>query len=1068
MKRRVFSIMLSIVLVICTVPSAAFGANVEDYPVLGSNFNTDSVRNDPPYQNSITVENEAIIRSISTYHWNDGNGKTPGAITVYEDGSVMGTWNATGRSGSGVENIFWDIFPDIKFSPGHEYSFSTSSDETWSWNEGTGGAGMVELRGGAAGSDTQTQKPADTDSGRTTVSGYTCADWAASEISKAAEKGLIPESLSGGDLTEDISRQDFASVSLKTYEKMSGVAVSSANSPFSDTNNEDISKAYSVGIVNGTSADEFSPIERLTREQASTMLTRAYKKIVIPGWSLENDSSYSLDYTRPSPFEDQNLISPYAQDSVSFMSAKGIVKGVGENTFAPLEPVTRQEALIIAMRMTEKLDTTPQSSTPGSASEGPAQGTLSNGECSVTFKTTQNGDAVLVQDGSGYDLLLTDKPAGTVQVNFPAAAPAEGTEGVVYLGVPCLDENGNQDFEKFPLDSTYSDGKVTAEADLSQYANAVEEAAYSADTTTATGRKDYSAEFAKKQADAVKSGVNVGYAVYFFYETEYLIQSDAGHFKIYIPMSTYNKGPDAVAGKINKEDAKRIVEDMESILSTYKGTYNIKRTNWPMKVIFGTGNDGEFGSGRMKLNWTKLSNGYGRDMDSSMPLYETMAHELFHFVQREYTPVALSQSWFDEASAGYYGIKMGEARSGNLENAIRKENYSADAEAQYQGITPMDVATLGWFDFLHAGYGRASFIDYLMRYHGSDFLKRYYDEGVTLAGMQTEYRLEKLTGKTLGELAEDFYCKLVLEKDAVFSVLSRPSDIFERNFSYAGNRGEASLDHVRTTWELTGENESTVISVPRYGAYFTALDMKKLSPNAKSFTLTVPTADCAARLIGIKNNTDEQYSVQKVYEPSNGKFADMPVDGTMYLLMMINTNGGWGWTVSETLNITYEKFSTAGPYPSNINEIPQEFRGKLTCWDRSAGGSLNAAKDVTVRVSEEGGFLTVLIEGYNDFFAATGSRFFDGSGYAELTNSDGGNTYVQMQGGTYVDRTTGPKPTDEELENYMSPFGIYIEGESTTNGMRIVFFDRNGRMNVFEGTGENNNSFYYDPEIILK
>ncbi len=1079
MKRRVLPLLLILAMVLALLPARALGADLEDYPVIKSNFNGSAVQNDPNSYISITVPSSVWLWSITTYHWNNGRGASPGTISIERDGVIVGTWKATGRSGSGVSNVLWDVYPDYILEPGHEYVIRDSDEATWSWNSGTGGAGMMEFRGASqrpsnlpsSSTPSSSSKPANT----TTVDGYTCAPWAVEEISKASNYGLIPTSLSGGDLTRPISRRDFAVVSLLTYCRMGKTAAPDAGSnPFKDTSDPDVLRAYQVGIVDGTSATTFSPNDNLTREQASTMLTRVYKKIVLPGWTLAADSSFSLNYTPSGSFADQRSISAFAADSVSFMAAKGIVNGVGNNTFAPKNNVTRQEALAIAVRMTENLDTTPQAQPPeppqppaSNGSEGPAQGTLTNDDLTVTFVVNQKGEAVLTKDGSGYDLLLTDMPDGEVQISLPAQAPEEDMEAVIYMGIPYRDSGGKEGFETFALDTSYANGRATASVTLSDYENAIAEVAYD---TTASGKTDISAEFAKRQAAAVGSKINVGIAVYIFCETEYFIKSDAGHFKIYIPISTYNKGLDAVAGKLNKQDGKRIVEELEGLLSYYQKTYTIKRTDWPMKVIYTSGDEGQYGSGQMKLNWKNTSNGYGRDIDSSQKMYQTMAHELFHFVQREYTPVALSQSWFDEAAGTYYGIQLGKERCGNLSAAIRNENYFVDAPAQYDGFAPQDIATLGWFDFLHAGYGRASVIDYLMRYYGSDFLKRYYDEGITLAGIQTEARLEKLTGKTMGQLASDFYYKMVLEKDSVVSVLSTPSDIFDR--SYSGGTGPESLDRVRTTWTLSGENESTVISVPRYGAYFTALDMTKISPNAKSFTLTVPTADCSAWLVAIRDNTgDSQYTTQKIYTPSDGRFTDIPIDGTKYLLMMVNTVSGWGWTVSETLNMSYTKYSDSGSYPRSFDELPTLFSGSLNYWSKGVNATQTLGKTgVQCMVSESGGSLTFTISGHGgDPIKLTGKGFFDSSGQFRFTADKNMSAAIQMKGGKYVDRSNGPKPTADQLKEWNespNPFvGHTIKGENTTNEIRILYYDAYGNMAVFEGSGTNDNSYYYEPAI---
>lgn len=197
---------------------------------------------------------------------------------------------------------------------------------------------------------------------------YNASDWAKTEIEKAAEMGLIPNSLKGADLTKPITRAEFAAVSVKLYEKLSGTTASPASlNPFKDTNDEDVLKALEVGITAGIATDKFAPNDLLNREQAATMLTRVFKKTYVEGWNLANDGKYIFNYTRPAKFKDDANISDWAKPSVYFMVSHGIISGVGDNNFAPkaITPAelaanyasaTREQALAISVRMTEKLN----------------------------------------------------------------------------------------------------------------------------------------------------------------------------------------------------------------------------------------------------------------------------------------------------------------------------------------------------------------------------------------------------------------------------------------------------------------------------------------------------------------------------------------------------------------------------------------------------------------------------------------------------------------------------------------------------------------------------------------
>ena len=193
------------------------------------------------------------------------------------------------------------------------------------------------------------------------------SEWAKDELARADELGLIPETLEGADLTADITRAEFAAVAVKVYEALAnGEAIPAVINPFTDTSDIEILKAYNIGAVNGTSATTYSPNDLLNREQAATMLTRVFKKVSIPGWTLATDSQFALAYEKPTAFADDADISDWAKDSVYFMAANGIINGLGNNKFAPKNVTsadeangyanaTREQALIIAVRMVENL-----------------------------------------------------------------------------------------------------------------------------------------------------------------------------------------------------------------------------------------------------------------------------------------------------------------------------------------------------------------------------------------------------------------------------------------------------------------------------------------------------------------------------------------------------------------------------------------------------------------------------------------------------------------------------------------------------------------------------------------
>ena len=205
---------------------------------------------------------------------------------------------------------------------------------------------------------------------------FVASDWALPELAEADALGLIPDALREADLTKPITRAEFAAVSVKVFEALTFTkATPVAVNPFTDTADPEVLKALGLGVTNGMSATTFEPDRLLNREQAATMLTRVFKKVNLSGWTLETDGSFNEQFkaffTMPELFGDDANISAWAKDSVYFMAANGIIKGMGSDengkpTFAPKDVTesqkavgyanaTRQQALLIAVRMVKNL-----------------------------------------------------------------------------------------------------------------------------------------------------------------------------------------------------------------------------------------------------------------------------------------------------------------------------------------------------------------------------------------------------------------------------------------------------------------------------------------------------------------------------------------------------------------------------------------------------------------------------------------------------------------------------------------------------------------------------------------
>lgn len=184
------------------------------------------------------------------------------------------------------------------------------------------------------------------------------SSWAVPELKKAAENALIPDILSGADMTKPITREEFAELAVLLYEKTTGAtAIAVSPNPFTDTANPQVLKAFKLGITTGTSPSTFAPAEITNREQVATMLSRTIQAMA-PGGDFSTEGAPS--------FSDQKDISSWAMEHVLFMARLGIIKGA-DGKFMPkavtdaqkasgYATTTREQAIAMSVRSYDKVD----------------------------------------------------------------------------------------------------------------------------------------------------------------------------------------------------------------------------------------------------------------------------------------------------------------------------------------------------------------------------------------------------------------------------------------------------------------------------------------------------------------------------------------------------------------------------------------------------------------------------------------------------------------------------------------------------------------------------------------
>ena len=91
-----------------------------------------------------------------------------------------------------------------------------------------------------------------------------------------------------------------------------------------------------IGVIVGTSENEFSPDENVTREQRALLLFRL----------LLNKADGGRVYT--SPFTD--LYDDTYSGAISWANASGYILGTSDTTFEPTEGITLQDAMTMLVR----------------------------------------------------------------------------------------------------------------------------------------------------------------------------------------------------------------------------------------------------------------------------------------------------------------------------------------------------------------------------------------------------------------------------------------------------------------------------------------------------------------------------------------------------------------------------------------------------------------------------------------------------------------------------------------------------------------------------------------------
>ncbi|MDY3972511.1 MAG: S-layer homology domain-containing protein, partial [Clostridia bacterium] len=175
----------------------------------------------------------------------------------------------------------------------------------------------------------------------------TPSEWAAPEVNKALENGLISDETEHF-YREYITREEFAELIVTCVNKLTDTKVNIKKNTFTDVNNEAIDKAYSMGIVSGVDDTTFAPKNKITRQEIAAMMHRAIKYVETANSKTYLKNNISLD-----GYSDSDKVSEWARESVGTLVNNEIIFGTSDTTISPLANTTIEEAVLLDVRIFE-------------------------------------------------------------------------------------------------------------------------------------------------------------------------------------------------------------------------------------------------------------------------------------------------------------------------------------------------------------------------------------------------------------------------------------------------------------------------------------------------------------------------------------------------------------------------------------------------------------------------------------------------------------------------------------------------------------------------------------------
>ncbi|MGS0763184.1 S-layer homology domain-containing protein [Syntrophomonas curvata] len=175
--------------------------------------------------------------------------------------------------------------------------------------------------------------------------------WAKTAVNDMGSRMVISGVSKGSfEPDRDITRAEFASIVVRAL----GLKPGSSQEDFSDVQSSDwysgaIQTASQYKIISGYGNGKFGPTDKVTREQAMTMIAKAMNitglKVEIPSVDAEKLLA---------AYVDADKTAEYAKISAVVCIKTGIISGKGTNMVAPKDNITRAEVAVIIQKLLQK------------------------------------------------------------------------------------------------------------------------------------------------------------------------------------------------------------------------------------------------------------------------------------------------------------------------------------------------------------------------------------------------------------------------------------------------------------------------------------------------------------------------------------------------------------------------------------------------------------------------------------------------------------------------------------------------------------------------------------------